>query len=91
MHGKGLYASTQHADKQVVDRLGEVAKTYGLPPAQIALAWVLHAPSVTAPIVGATKPKHLEDAAAALSATLRDEDIKALEEPYIPHPISGFE
>ena len=91
VHGKGLYSSTQQADKQVVDRLGEIANKHGLPPAQIALAWVLKAPSVTAPIVGATKPKHLEDAVSALSVTLRKEDIAALEEPYIPHPTSGFE
>jgi aryl-alcohol dehydrogenase-like predicted oxidoreductase len=62
VYGQGLYASTQQADKQVVDRLAEIAKKRGLPHAQIALAWVLHKPAITAPIVGATKPKDLEDA-----------------------------
>jgi aryl-alcohol dehydrogenase-like predicted oxidoreductase len=75
----------------VVDRVGEVARVRGLPPAQVALAWVLHQPAVTAPIVGATKSHHLEDAVGALSVTLSEEELKALEAPYVPHPLAGFE
>jgi aryl-alcohol dehydrogenase-like predicted oxidoreductase len=61
-----------------------------LPRAQVALAWLLQKPGVTAPIIGATKPHHLEDAIAALSVKLSGEDVAALEEPYVPHPILGF-
>ena len=67
--GKTLYARTEDADQAVVDRVGEVAAARGLPRAQVALAWLLSRPAVTAPIVGATKPHHLEDAVAALSLT----------------------
>ena len=59
------------------------------PRAQVALAWLLHKPGVTAPIVGATKPGHLEDALAAEQLTLSDEEISRLEEPYVPHPVLG--
>ena len=90
-YAKGLYSATEAADRAVVDRLGEVAKGRGLPPAQVALAWVLHQPAVTAPIVGATKPHHLEDAVGALSVKLTEQEIKALEELYVPHPLVGFE
>jgi aryl-alcohol dehydrogenase-like predicted oxidoreductase len=78
-------------DFDVVDRLAEVAGDLELPRAQVALAWLLHKPGVTAPIVGATKLAHLDDAIAAAGVTLSDEDIKRLEEPYIPHPISGHD
>jgi aryl-alcohol dehydrogenase-like predicted oxidoreductase len=90
-YGKGLYRATEEADKQVADRLGELSKARGLPRAQLALAWVLHQPVVSAPIVGATKPHHLEDAVKAVSVKLSDEEIKTLHEPYIPHPLVGFE
>ena len=90
-YAKGLYAATEAADRAVVDRVGEVARVRGLPPAQVALAWVLHQPAVTAPIVGATKSHHLEDAVGALSVTLSEEELKALEAPYVPHPLAGFE
>ena len=60
-----------------------------MPPAQVALAWLLQRPGVTAPIVGSTKPRHLTDALAAEELTLSDEEIKALEEPYVPHPVLG--
>jgi 1-deoxyxylulose-5-phosphate synthase len=90
-YGKGLYRATEEADKQVADRLGELSKARGLPRAQLALAWVLHQPVVSAPIVGATKPHHLEDAVKAVSVKLSDEEIKTLQEPYIPHPLVGFE
>lgn len=74
----------------IVERVSKVAEAHGAPMAQIALAWVLSKPSVTAPIIGATKPHHLEDAIAALSIQLAPEEIRQLEEPYRPHPIIGF-
>jgi 1-deoxyxylulose-5-phosphate synthase len=88
--GNTMYSRTEEDDRRVVDRLGEVAEARGAPRAQVALAWLLSKPAVTAPIVGATKPHHLEDAAAALSLRLGPEEIKALEEPYAPHPVLGF-
>src|ERR1041385_8732313 len=87
--GKTLYAKTEAADKVVIDRLGEVARQRGLPQAQIALAWMLHKPYITSPIIGATKPQHLEDAVAALSVRLSPEEITQLEEPYVPHSVLG--
>jgi aryl-alcohol dehydrogenase-like predicted oxidoreductase len=87
--GKKLYANTVDIDKPVIDRVEEVAKERGLPMAQIALAWLLHKPVVTAPIVGATKAKHLEDAVAALQVKLSEEEIRRLEEPYVPHALSA--
>jgi 1-deoxyxylulose-5-phosphate synthase len=79
------------ADFDVVDRVGEVAAERGVPPAQVALAWLLHRPGVTAPIVGATRLGHLEDALAAEELELSDEEMKRLEELYVPHPILGHE
>ncbi len=87
---KRLYGGTEEADRRVVDRLGEIAEKRGVPRAQIALAWLLAKPAVTAPIVGASKPHHLGDAVAALSLRLSSEEIAALEEPYVPHPVLGF-
>ncbi len=88
--GKTLYAGTEEADRGVVDRVGEVAGARGVPRAQIALAWLLGRPAVTAPIIGATRPQHLEDAVAALSIKLTPEETARLEEPYVPHPVLGF-
>jgi len=85
-----MYSRTEEDDRKVVDRLAEVASRRGVPQAQVALAWLLARPAVTAPIVGATKPHHLEDAAASLTIQLTPEEIKALEEPYAPHPVLGF-
>jgi len=76
-------------DFAVVDRLGEVAGNRGLPPAQVALAWLLHKPGVTAPIVGATKAEHLDDALAAEELELSADEVARLEEPYLPHAVSG--
>ncbi|HLI60456.1 MAG TPA: aldo/keto reductase [Solirubrobacteraceae bacterium] len=76
-------------DFDVVDRLREVADARGTPPAQVALAWLLAKDGVTAPIVGATKPGHVEDAIAAERLELSEAEIAALEEPYIPHAIAG--
>jgi aryl-alcohol dehydrogenase-like predicted oxidoreductase len=73
----------------VVERLVEVAAGRGLPPAQVALAWLLHKPGVTAPIVGATKLTHLDDAIAAVDVSLSEKEIERLEEPYRPHPVRG--
>ncbi len=85
-----MYSQTEEADHKVVDRLGQVAGDRGVPPAQVALAWLLGKPGITAPIVGATKPRHLEDAVAALSLHLTHEEIASLEEPYTPHPVLGY-
>jgi aryl-alcohol dehydrogenase-like predicted oxidoreductase len=70
--------------------LGEIAERRGVPRAQLALAWLLSKPGVSAPIVGATKAHHLQDAVAALSLHLTPEEIASLEEPYTPHPVLGF-
>ncbi|HTX14623.1 MAG TPA: aldo/keto reductase, partial [Candidatus Baltobacteraceae bacterium] len=83
--GKTLYEKTEAIDKLVIDRVNEIAGQRGLPPAQIALAWVLSKPVITSPIVGATKPKHLEDAVATVGVKLSGEEIKRLEELYQPH------
>ena len=71
----------------IVQRVSEVAEARGLPMAQVALAWMLSKPVITAPIIGATKPHHLEDAVAALSVQLTPEEITYLEEAYRPHPV----
>ena len=83
----GLYY--QPSDFSVVDRVGEVARARGIPNAQVALAWMLQQPGVTAPIVGASKMHHLEDAVAALSVKLDDRELPALAEPYQPHKVLG--
>ncbi len=88
--GNKMYSLTEQADRAVIDRLGEVAERHGIARAQVALAWLLARPAVTAPIVGASKPRHLEDAVAALSVHLSPEEMTALEEPYVPHPVLGF-
>jgi 1-deoxyxylulose-5-phosphate synthase len=81
----------KEADYQVQDRLMELADRRGLPPAQLALAWLLHKPGVTAPIIGASKISHLEDAVDALKVSLSEEEINNLEEPYQPHPVLGID
>ncbi len=85
--GDSLY--TPEVDFAVVDRVGEVAEARGVPPAQVALAWLLHRPGVTAPIVGATKIEHLDDAVAAEQLALDADELARLEEPYVPHAVSG--
>ncbi|MHA6781525.1 aldo/keto reductase [Pseudonocardia saturnea] len=77
------------ADDAVVHAVADVAKARDLPMAQVALAWMLHREVVTAPIIGATKPGHIEDAVAAVDVELTDEEIAALEAPYVPHPVLG--
>jgi aryl-alcohol dehydrogenase-like predicted oxidoreductase len=88
--GKTLYAATADADRQVVERVAEIAADRGVPRAQVALAWVLQKPEVTAPIVGATKLQHLDDAVSALELKLSDEEVRRLQEPYAPHAVVGF-
>jgi aryl-alcohol dehydrogenase-like predicted oxidoreductase len=88
--GKTLYAQTAEADRKVVERVAQIAGRRGVPRAQVALAWLLHKPVVTAPIVGASKLQHLEDAVAALSLQLTLEEQSGLEEAYVPHAVAGF-
>lgn len=87
--GKKLYS--EDSDFEIVDRLAEVAKQKNLPDAQVALAWMLSKSYITAPIIGASKPGHLEDAVAATEVRLSDEEIQSLEELYRPHPVLGHE
>ena len=88
--GRSLYAHTADADRKLIEAVAEVAAGRGVPPAQVALAWVLAKPMVSAPIIGASKPGHLEDAIAALDLVLSDEEIERLEAPYVPHAVVGF-
>jgi aryl-alcohol dehydrogenase-like predicted oxidoreductase len=88
--GTKIYSQTEEADRKVVDRVGQLAEQRGVPRAQLALAWMLSKSAITAPIVGASKPHHLQDAVAALSVRLTPEEIASLEEPYTPHPVLGF-
>ena len=78
-------------DVAVIDRAADVAAARGVSSAQVALSWLLHQPGVTAPIVGATRLEHLEDALAAEQLTLGEDEIARLEEPYVPHSVSGIE
>lgn len=87
---KSLYVPTEDVDRKVVQVVKEIAEDRGVPRAQVALAWVLQKRPVTAPIIGATKPHHLEDAVAALELELTQEEISKLEEPYVPHQVTGF-
>jgi aryl-alcohol dehydrogenase-like predicted oxidoreductase len=86
--GSRLYHEA--TDRKIVERVGELASERGVPRAQVALAWVLAKPAVTAPIVGATKPHHLDDAIAAVDLELSQDEIARLEEPYQPHEVAGF-
>jgi aryl-alcohol dehydrogenase (NADP+) len=86
-YSKVLYAA--ESDEKVIDRVIEVAAGRGVKPAQVALAWMLSKPGVTAPIVGASKPHHLSDAIAALDLKLDADEINRLEEVYAPHPVLG--
>jgi 1-deoxyxylulose-5-phosphate synthase len=88
--GQYLFRKTVEADRAVIDRVGEIAAARGLPRARVALAWLLAKPGITAPIVGATKPEQLDDAIAALDVMLDADEIKRLEEPYVPHSVVGF-
>jgi aryl-alcohol dehydrogenase-like predicted oxidoreductase len=84
--GKKLYVKTEDLDRPIVERVAEMARERGVPMAQIAMAWLLRQPGVTSPIVGATRPQHLDDAIAAASLTISDAEASRLEELYRPHP-----
>ncbi|MGS0891363.1 aldo/keto reductase [Burkholderia stagnalis] len=88
--GQRVYAATADADKAVVDAVTAVAAARNVPRAQVALAWVARKRGVTAPIVGISKPHHLDDALGALALTLTDDEIATLEGPYVPHRVAGF-
>jgi aryl-alcohol dehydrogenase-like predicted oxidoreductase len=88
--GKSLYQKTADADRKIVDVVAEVAAERGVPRAQIALAWVLSKPGITAPIIGATKLAHLDDAIAATALALSADEIARLEAHYVPHAVVGF-
>jgi aryl-alcohol dehydrogenase-like predicted oxidoreductase len=88
--GKTLFGKTAEADRKIVDKVGEIAQARGLPRAQIALAWVLSKSTITAPIIGATKTRHLDDAVAALTVKLTPEEVASLESLYVPHATVGF-
>ena len=85
----GLY-DTAPGDRTIVERVAEIAAEREVSRAQVALAWMLSKPFITAPIVGTTKPQHLEDAIAAVDLPLSSDEIARLEEPYRPHPVMGF-
>ncbi|MEP6885488.1 MAG: aldo/keto reductase [Gammaproteobacteria bacterium] len=87
--GNTLYASTIEADRKVVEQVAAIAAARGIPRAQVATAWITQKPFVTAPIIGASKPQHLDDAVAALSLELEPSEIAQLEAPYVPHVVLG--
>lgn len=86
---KSKYDATADTDRLIAKQVATIAEKRGVPRAQIALAWLLQKEPVTAPIIGATKISHLEDAVPALSIKLTPEEIASLEEPYVPHPVVG--
>jgi len=88
---KGKYDAAADADRPVVERVAAVAAKRGVPRAHVALAWLLQKEPVTAPIVGATKTQHLDDAVGALAVTLSDDEVAYLEAPYVPHPVVGHQ
>jgi aryl-alcohol dehydrogenase-like predicted oxidoreductase len=88
--GAKMYRQAQDSDRKIVEAVAEVASERGVSRAQVALAWVLHQPAVTAPIVGVTKPEHLTDAVAAVELRLSDDELQRLTEHYVPHTPEGF-
>ncbi|MFM9918594.1 aldo/keto reductase [Lacisediminihabitans sp. H27-G8] len=88
--GKTLYSQFEDSDRRVADAVASVAEARGVPRAQVALAWVAQQPAVSAPIVGATKLSHLDDAVAAVELDLTDAELASLTEHYIPHSVAGF-
>ncbi|WP_339492860.1 aldo/keto reductase [Pseudomonas sp. EA_15y_Pfl2_R67] len=88
--GQSFYEATEIEDGRVIDVVEQISKERGVPMAQIALAWVLRKKGVSTPIIGASKPSHIDDAISALTVTLREEEIKRLEAPYAPHAVTGF-
>jgi aryl-alcohol dehydrogenase-like predicted oxidoreductase len=88
--GAHLYAKVSEGDREIIDEVGKIATRHDVPRAQVALAWLLGKPGITAPIIGATRPEHLKDAVAALDVKLTEDEVKALEAPYVPHPVAGI-
>lgn len=88
---KTLFSRTEDMDRKVIEAVAAVAGRLGLPMAQVALAWVLAKPDVSAPLIGATKATQLDDAIAAVNVKLSNEDIEELEAPYVAHEVAGFE
>lgn len=90
LFAKALYSRTAEQDRKVVDAVAQVAAERGAPRAQVALAWLLQQPGITAPIIGASRPGHIADAVAALELTLTADEMTRLEEPYVPHAVTGM-
>ncbi len=88
---KSKYDATAETDRQVVERVAEIAEKHGVPRVHIALAWLLQKKPVTAPIIGATKISDLEDVVSTLSAKLAEDEVADLEQPYVPHSIVGHQ
>jgi aryl-alcohol dehydrogenase-like predicted oxidoreductase len=88
--GAMLYANVAEGDRKIIDEVGNIATRRNVPRAQVALAWLLGKSAITAPIIGATKPEHLKDAVAAVDLKLTEEEVTALEAPYVPHPVAGI-
>jgi aryl-alcohol dehydrogenase-like predicted oxidoreductase len=88
---KSKYDATAEQDRAIVERVAALANQHGVPRVHVALAWLLQKAPVMAPIVGATKIAHLEDAVGALAVNLTSEEVAYLEEPYVPHPIVGYQ
>jgi aryl-alcohol dehydrogenase-like predicted oxidoreductase len=88
-YGNKLYTATTDSHRRVVEQVAAVAAARGVPPAQVALAWMAQKPFITSPIVGASKPQHLVDAIAALELKLTEAEIAQVEAPYVPHPVAG--
>jgi aryl-alcohol dehydrogenase-like predicted oxidoreductase len=88
--GGRLYRQSEESDHKIVDAVAAVAGERGVSRAEVALAWLLHKPAVTAPIVGVTKPEHLTEAVAAVDLRLGDDELRRLEEHYVPHAPEGF-
>jgi len=88
-YGKSLFAAAEASDRKIVDQVAAIATARGVPRAQVALAWLLQKSAVTAPIVGASKPQHLDDAVAALELHMNETEIAQLEAPYVPHAVVG--
>jgi aryl-alcohol dehydrogenase-like predicted oxidoreductase len=91
MYVDKLFAASMESDRKVVEQVDAIAKAREVPRAQVALAWVLQKSVVTAPIVGASKPQHLDDALAALTLDLTESELAQLEAPYVPHPVVGHQ
>jgi aryl-alcohol dehydrogenase-like predicted oxidoreductase len=89
-YGKSLYADTEAADAEIAAQVAAIAENRGVPRAQVALAWLLAKPVVTAPIIGASRPGHLDDAVAALDLALTEDEMAQLERAYQPHAVTGF-